>query len=523
MKSNKVVKNVVLLMSLTLLSKFVGFFREQVMSYYYGASMYSDIYFSAYDIPKILFSLLAASLATTYIPMYNRVVEEKGEERANVFTNNVLNLTLLVGFLISVVAFIFMEPIVKVFAYGFKGETFNETVKFTRIMLAGYIFSGMSSVVSSFLQNKDDFLISGITGIPYNVIAILSIVISIYTNNIYILPIGASLALFSQYIIQLPKSFKLGYKPMPVIDFKDKYVLDMLFLVAPVLVSTSVSQINRAVDKTLASTLVVGSMSSLNYSNKLMGFFIGIFITAISIVIFPQLSKMSFDKDKTGFNNLIKRSVNIVYIMIIPITFLCIVLAKPIIMALFMRGAFDMRAANLTTNAFIFYLVGMIGLAMRTVVMKVFYSIGDTKTPMVNSTISVLLNIGLSIALVKPMQNGGLALATSLSYIISMIMLMNSLKKTIGDYGEKEVMSCIAKVFVGSIIMALIAKLVYDFIVGMAGSGGLVNFVGLIIAAAISTLVYLLVVKLLKVDEIDYLFKESKNGIKKLKNKLAKN
>ncbi|MFR4807525.1 MAG: lipid II flippase MurJ [Peptostreptococcus anaerobius] len=131
MKSNKVVKNVVLLMSLTLLSKFVGFFREQVMSYYYGASMYSDIYFSAYDIPKILFSLLAASLATTYIPMYNRVVEEKGEERANVFTNNVLNLTLLVGFLISVVAFIFMEPIVKVFAYGFKGETFNETVKFT--------------------------------------------------------------------------------------------------------------------------------------------------------------------------------------------------------------------------------------------------------------------------------------------------------------------------------------------------------------------------------------------------------
>lgn len=523
MKSNKVVKNVVLLMSLTLVSKFIGFFREQVMSYYYGASTYSDIYFSAYDIPKILFSLLAAALATTYIPMYNRVVEEKGEEEANLFTNNVLNLTFFVGFVISVLAFIFMEPIVRVFAYGFKGETFNETVKFTRIMLAGYIFSGMSSVVSSFLQNKDDFFVSGITGIPYNVIAILSIVISVHTGNIYILPIGASLALISQFVIQLPTSFKLGYRPMAVANFKDRYVLDMLLLVAPVLVSTSVSQINRAVDKTLASTLVVGSMSSLNYSNKLMGFFIGIFITAISIVIFPQLSKMSFDKDKTGFNNLVKRSINIVYIMIIPITFLCIVLAKPIIMALFMRGAFDMRATNLTANAFVFYLVGMIGLSMRTVVMKVFYSIGDTKTPMVNSTISVLINIVLSLALVGPMQNGGLALATSLSYIISMIMLMYSLKKSVGDYGEVEVMSCIIKVFVGSSIMAVVAKLVYSSLVELAGIGSLTNFVALILATSISFLIYILVVKMMKVEEIDYLFKESKKGISKLRNKLAKN
>src|SRR3712207_6952639 len=83
MKSNKMVKNVVLLMSLTLLSKFIGFFREQVMSFCYGASIHTDAYVAAYDIPKMLFSLIAASLATTYIPMYNRVLEEKGQERAN--------------------------------------------------------------------------------------------------------------------------------------------------------------------------------------------------------------------------------------------------------------------------------------------------------------------------------------------------------------------------------------------------------------------------------------------------------
>ena len=520
MKSNKMVKNVVLLMSLTLLSKFIGFFREQVMSFCYGASIHTDAYVAAYDIPKILFSLIAASLATTYIPMYNRVLEEKGQERANAFTNNVINLTFLVGLVVSILAFAFMEPIVKVFAFGFKGEVFRETVVFTRIMLAGYIFSGVSSVMSSFLQNKGDFFVSGITGIPYNMVAIASMLLSVYADNIYILPMGASLALLSQYLIQLPKSFKLGYKPMPILDVRDGYIRDMLLLVAPVLVSTSVSQINRAVDKALASTLVVGSMSSLNYSNRLMGFFIGLFITTISIVIFPQLSKLSFNSDKTEFNNLVKKSINIVYILIIPISVLCIILAKPIIVALFMRGAFDMRATNLTTNAFIFYLVGMIGLSMRTVVMKVFYSIGDTKTPMINSTISVILNIVMSVALVGPMKNGGLALATSLSYIISMVMLLISLKKAIGDYGVRQVNVCTAKVFAGTIAMGVIVKLVYGAVIDLAGRGQVTNFIGLLISSVVGIVVYLVIAKLLEIEEIDYLFGQVKNGIGKFKNRI---
>jgi len=490
------------------------------MSFCYGASIHTDAYVAAYDIPKMLFSLIAASLATTYIPMYNRVLEEKGQERANVFTNNVINLTFLVGLTISILAFIFMEPIVKVFAFGFKGDVFRETVVFTRIMLAGYIFSGISSVMGSFLQNKGDFFISGITGIPYNIVVISSMLISVYTKNVYILPIGASLALLSQYLIQLPKSFELGYKPKLVVDIKDRYIREMLVLVAPVIVSVSVSQVNRAVDKALASTLVVGSMSSLNYSNRLMTFFISLFITTISIVIFPQLSKLSFDSDKTEFNNLVKKSINIVYILIIPISVLCIILAKPIIVALFMRGAFDMRATNLTTNAFIFYLVGMIGLSMRTVVMNVFYSIGDTKTPMINSAMSVVLNMIMSVVLVGPMKNGGLALATSLSYIISMVMLLISLKKAIGDYGVRQVNVCTVKVFAGTVVMGAIVKLIYEAVIGLAERGQVTNFIGLLVSSVVGIAAYLVIAKLLRIEEIDYLFDQVKNGMNKVKNKM---
>lgn len=519
MKSKKMVKNVVLLMALTLLSKFIGFFREIVMGYCYGASMHSDAYFTAYDIPKVLFSLIATAIATTFIPLYYKSKEEKGEQGAIDFTNNIISITLLFGIIISVFSFIFMEKLVNVFAIGFKGEILHETVFFARVMLLGYIFSGLSSIMSAYLQSNEEFFIPGIIGIPYNLIVITSMIVSAYTKNIYILPIGASLGLMSQYLVQIPKSIKLGYRPKLKIDFREEYIKEMMILVLPVLISVSVTQINTVVDRTLASTLVVGSMSSLNYSNKLMGFFIGLFITTISIVIYPQLSELSSKSNKDEFNELIRKSINIVFILMMPITFGCIILAEPIVSVLFMRGAFDAQAVKLTTNALMFYSVGMIGLAVRTVITKIYYSIGDTKTPMINSTIAVLINIVLSLILIKPMQNGGLAFATSISYIISMTMLLIKLKGKVGNYGVSEVRKTIIKTTLASIIMALAIKLEYTFLFDMFGNGKLEDLIYLIIAAGTGIVVYFISSNILKIKEIKYIISEFKNIKTKIKKK----
>lgn len=517
MKGNKIIKNVVLLMILTLLSKFIGFFRELVMGYCYGATIHSDAYFAAYDIPKILFSIIAAALSTTFIPMYNRVKEEKGNDRAILFTNNVMNLTMIIGILISIIAFIFMKNIVGLFAIGFKGQAFTETVLFTRIILLGYIFSGLSSVMGAFLQYNDEFFIPGIIGIPYNLVVIVFMLLSVYFKNIYLLPIGACLGLMSQFLFQVPKSKQLGYKPKVTFNIKDEYITKMLILVGPILISTAVAQINRAVDNTLASTLVVGSLSSLNYSNKLIGFVMGLFITTISVVIYPQLSKLSYDDDKNKFNSLVNKLINIVFMIIIPITFICIIMSTPIVRTLFMRGAFDEQAANLTSVALIFFSVGMIGLAMRTVIMNVFYSLGDTKTPMINSIITVVLNIAMNFILIGPMANGGLALATSLSYIASMIMLLYSLRKKIGNFGIKNINFTTIKVFMSSVIMAIIIKIIYDILIGLLGSSTLIVFINLIISVIIGLIVYVILVKKLKIDEVEYMFNEIKKYTKKFR------
>ena len=518
MKSKKMVKNVVLLMALTLLSKFMGFLRELVMGYCYGASMHSDAYFTAYDIPKVLFSLIATAIATTFIPLYYKAKEERGEKGAVDFTNNIVGITLLFGIVISIIAFIFMEKIVNVFAIGFKGEVLNETVLFARIMLLGYIFSGLSSIMSSYLQSNEEFFIPGIIGIPYNVVVIISMVLSAITKNIYILPIGASLGLISQYAIQIPKSVKLGYKPKLKVDFKDKYIKEMMTLVLPVLISVSVTQLNTVVDRTLASTLVEGSLSSLNYSNKLIGFFISIFISTISVVIYPQLSDLSNKKDKNEFYTLIRESINVVFILIMPIACYCILLARPIVEALFMRGAFDAGAVDLTSNALIFYSIGMIGLAGRTVITKIYYSIGDTKTPMINSTFAVIINIVLSLILVKPMKNGGLAFATSMSYIISMTILLVKLKEKVGNYGSKKVVMTISKALLTSLVMSAVLFFEYSWLSQFIPERKAGTVLILIITSVTGLLIYIVMADSIGLTK----FKNIKKYYTVLKNKISR-
>ena len=115
----KVAKATVALMIVTMLSKILGFGRELVLGALYGATVYSDEFIAASNIPKVLFTLVATALATTFIPLYYENLREGGEEKALRFSNNILNITIILGIILSTISFIFAEPIVKIFAMGF--------------------------------------------------------------------------------------------------------------------------------------------------------------------------------------------------------------------------------------------------------------------------------------------------------------------------------------------------------------------------------------------------------------------
>ncbi len=511
----KVAKATVALMIVTMFSKVIGFVRELVLGALYGATTYSDIFIASSNIPKVLFTLVATALATTFIPLYYENLREGGEEKALKFSNNILNITIILGIILSTISFIFAEPIVKIFAMGFKGETFRQTVLFTRIIIFGAIFTGLSNIMKSYLQSKDSFAIPGLIGLPYNIILITSMLLSVKLKNVYILPIGMFFAMASQFFFQVPFAYKKGYKYKLFVDFKDEYVKKMLILVAPIVIGVAVDQINIMVDKTLASTLVEGSISALNYADRLKGFVTGMFIASISSVVYPQFSKLSSMVDKTEFYSFIRKSINSV-IIIMPMTIGAMVLSEPIVRILFQRGAFDARATEMTSVALIFYSIGLIGVGLRDILTKIFYSIQDTKTPMINATIAVLMNILMNIVFIKYLKHAGLALATSLSSIICILLLLfRSLKNKIGEFEQSKIIAVFLKSTIASIVMGIISKSTYKLLISILGTNFFMDVISLGISIIVGAIIYALLIIIFKVDEISIITDLLKKKIKR--------
>lgn len=503
------------LMVVTMLSKVLGFGREIILGYFYGTSAYSDVYIVAMNIPLVVFSSIGVALVTTFIPLYQEALTSKGEERALKFSNNVMSIVVILSIILGVLGFVFAEPLVKLFAMHYTGEKLALAVKFVRIMIGGVVFIGLSNLMTSYLQIKGDFTIPGMIGFPNNIIIITSIILSAVTGNIYILAIGTLIGMLSQFLFQVPFAIKKGYKFKPTIDFKDEYLKKMLWLVMPVLIGVAVNQINAMVDRSLASGLEDGVITALNNANRLNGFVMGMFIATLGAVIYPTLSKLSTENNKEKFAESVANSVNCVNLLVVPASVGAMILATPVVRILFERGAFNDRSTMLTATALVFYSVGMVGFGLRDILGKVFYSLKDTKTPMINGIIAVVLNIVLNIALVKVMGHGGLALATSLSAIICIILLFISLKKKIGYYGQDKIRSTFIKTVVASLVMGVVTYFVYKFLFGILGLGFIQEAISLGVSIAIGGVIYLALIIVFKIEEVNMAIDMIKKKLKR--------
>ena len=511
---SKVAKAAMGLMAATLVAKVLGFGRELALASAYGASSVSDAFLVSMNIPVVIFSAIGTSLSTAFIPLYCDINSKKGEKSSRKFTNNVFNIVVLICLALSLLGIIFTPQIVKLFAVGFKGETLKLAVYYTRVMILGLSFLGMSYIMTAYLQVKENFIIPGIMSVPFNIMIIFSIFLSVKINPL-ILPFGSLIGLLLQFLIQYPFARKKGYKYKPYIDFKDEHLKRMIWLIAPVLIGVAVTQINTMVDRTIASTLVEGSISALNYATKLNQFVMGMFIVSISSVVYPMLSKLSSENNKEKFNKSIITSVNTVVLLVIPISIGAIILANPIVKLLFQRGEFDARATQMTAVALTFYSIGMIGYGLRDILGKVFYSLQDTKTPMINGVIAMILNIVLNIFFIKftNMQLAGLAFATSISALTTITLLFISLRRKIGNFGGKSIALGMVKSLISGLVMAVATLLVYNTLGNIIGTGFIKEAITLALSVGVGAIVYGVCIIILKVDEVNIILDKVKGKI----------
>ncbi len=488
-------KTAIAIMLITIISKIFGFLRDIILSYYYGASNVSDAYLISQTIPSVIFGFIIAGLTAGFIPIYTSILRNQKENDANDFMNNIITILLIICTVIIAIVFPFAETVVKLFATGFEGETLQLAIRLSKISILAIYFTGVMTIYSGFLQVKDSYLIPALIGLPFNILVIASIILSKKIDMI-VLSIGFVVATASQLFILVPFTRQKGYKYQFKLDIKDKNIVNLLNMALPVMLGLSVNQINTLVDRTLASNIVIGGISSLNYASKFTGFIQGIFVMSIVTVLYPKISRMMVDKNTTGIKAVLKKSILGIMIIVLPATVGIMVLSKPLVSILFGRGAFNSEAIEMTSKVLFYYSIGMIGYGLREVLSRVFYSMKNTKTPMYNAAFGMTLNVVLNIILSKFFGIIGLALATSISGIATTLLLFISLRKEIGPIGMGSLFKSFTKLISASILMGVTVYLCFNYLLIYESIA-----VSLFSSVLLGTIIYFFTIYLIRVEE----------------------
>ena len=507
--SKKTKTTALVLMLIILTSKITGFFRDIVLAQTFGAGEITDAYLTALNIPVVLFDGISAALGTTFIPIYFKIKSSKGQEEVNKFTSNILNIVILISLVFVLLGVIFAPYIVKIFAVGFKGDVFDLTVNYSKILIFSMVFIAINVLISSYLVASGNVYISGAITIPFNIFVIIAIIFASVTES-YVMVYGTLIAYIAQLLFQLPLLIKKGYKHRLTVNLRDENIRQILFLVIPVFIGSYINQINAVVNRTLASTLDSGSITALNYANKLNMFAVGVIAVAISTIMYPILSKLASEGNKKLFKINISKSINMIVIIMLPIMVVMTTFSKEIVKVLFEEGSFNSHDTYLTSTALFFYSIGILSYGLKELLAKSFYSLQDTKTPVRNATISVVINIVFSIILVNIMGIGGLALASSISATVTTMLLLISLRKKIGKIGFSYILKTFIKGAIASIVMYIIMRIAYNYIFIYGSRFALESrkFIAFncFISVILGMSTYLIVVLALKVKEVKEIF-----------------
>jgi len=501
-KSQKAAKSALMIIIFSLGSKVLGFLREVLIAAKFGSGMETDTFFIALSAASLIGNFLRNSVNTTFIPVISEVEAKEGRDGKIEHTNNMINLIIAIAIILVIIASIGAPIIVRILASGFEGEQFNLAVKLTRIGLPIIIFYGLVGVMKGFLESEQRFNATAIIGFPFNFVYLIYLVFMSAQFGIEGLMISAVVAVFSQILIQIPEARKSGFRYVFIFDLKDKYIRRILYLSVPVIIGVAINDLNLIVDKTLASGLIDGSISALNYGNKLNSLVLGVFVTAITTVVFPLLSKEFSNDNMAGVKKMMAYGVNLILLITIPATVGLVVLSTPIVQVAFERGAFTPNDTIMTSSALIFYSLGLVASSLRLLITRVYYSLQDTRTPVVNGAISVGLNIILSLILVQFLDHAGLAFGTSIATTIATLLMFYGLKRKIGSLGTVGYITTFVKAGLASAVMGIVAYTVYHGLYGFLGISKLYNLISLLAAVGLAVIVYGILCYTLGVAEI---------------------
>ncbi|MEA3450173.1 MAG: murein biosynthesis integral membrane protein MurJ [Patescibacteria group bacterium] len=481
----------------SLVSRFLGIFRDRILAGEFGAGDALDVYYTAFRVPDLIFNLLVlGALSAGFIPLFVSLFESKLKHKhAWELANNALNILGLALIVISSIGILFAPFLMKLVAPGFSGEKQLLVISLTRIMFLSPMFLGLSSVFGGVLQSLKRFFIYSLAPIFYNIGIIIGALYFVPKFGLHGLAWGVVLGAFFHLFIQASAAFHFGFRYKLIFNLRDKNIREILRLMLPRTMSLAIAQINLLVITVVASTLNSGSIAIFNFANNLQSFPIGIFGISFAVAAFPAFSREAFDKKKlvSSFSTVIRQ----ILFFIVPSTVLLLTLRAQLIRVILGTGQFDWQDTVLTINTLGFFALSLFAQASLPLLVRVFYARHNSSTPFFVGLFSATINVVLALYLSRSLGVAGLALAFSLANIINFFVLWVFLRFELGDLEEERILFSAVKFSIAALASGLAIQgsklLVWPYVDmtrlwGVLTQGLLAGIAGIIIYIAFCSL-----------------------------------
>ncbi|AXY01866.1 murein biosynthesis integral membrane protein MurJ [Vibrio alfacsensis] len=437
--SKRLLKSGMIVSAMTLISRVLGLVRDVVVANLMGAGASADVFFFANKIPNFLRRLFAeGAFSQAFVPVLTESHAQGDMDKTRELIARAAGTLGVIVSIVTLFGVLGSGVVTALFGFGWfldwmnggpSAEKFELASVMLKITFPYLWFITFVALSGAILNTLGKFAVSSFTPVFLNVMIIFAAwFISPQMSQPEIgLAIGVFLGGLVQFLFQIPFLIKAGVMVKPKWGWRDPGVVKIRTLMIPALFGVSVSQINLLFDTFIASFLQTGSISWLYYSDRLLEFPLGLFGIAIATVILPALSRKHVDAHSEGFSDTMDWGVRMVTLLGIPAMLGLMVLAKPMLMVLFMRGEFSPQDVHQASLSLLAYASGLLNFMLIKVLAPGYYSRQDTKTPVKYGIVAMVTNMVFNAIFAYFYGYVGLAIATALSAFVNMALLYRGL------------------------------------------------------------------------------------------------
>jgi putative peptidoglycan lipid II flippase len=480
-----------LVMLLFVVSRALGLLRQMVISHQFGTSGELDAYLAAFRLPDILFQLVAGgALASAFIPTFSAYLARGNKPDAWRLASAIINLVLILTIALGLLGILLAPWLVStVIAPGFSSEQQALTVELMRLMLITPVIFGVSGVVMGILHSFQHFLLPALAPAIYNLGIIAGAVFLAPAMGVKGLAWGVVLGSLGHLLIQVPGLVRYHLRYTLALGLRTAGVHEVARLMLPRVIGLAAVQVNFLVNTILASALTAGSLSALSFAWLLMLLPQGVFAQAVATAAFPTFSEQAAKGLRDEMRSTLGATLRAVLYLSIPAAAGLVVLRVPLVQLLFERGAFGQASTQMVAWALGLYALGLPAHSVVEIVVRAFYALHDTKTPVGVGIATMALNVVLSLVFIAAFEKwgwlplGGLALSNTLATTVEAVVLLVLIRSRLRGLEGRQLATLLARAGLAAALMAIALGGLVWFLAGY--SAWLVGALGIVVGLAI--------------------------------------